>query len=53
MSCILAMIHITEKLEHTLAQLGLELLYSVFQPEADKAAEGFFGDQEPTSAEVE
>jgi hypothetical protein len=53
MSYILAMIHITEQLECTVAQLGRELLYLLLKPEADKAAEGFFRDQEPTSAEVE
>lgn len=58
MFCILAMIHITEKLERTLAQLGAEIMYACFKPGADQAQadEGFFDpfwDSETTSAEVE
>jgi hypothetical protein len=58
MSCILAMIHITEKLECTLAQLGAEIMYACFRPGADQAQadDGLFdpfGDPESTSAEVE
>jgi hypothetical protein len=37
--------------DQQLARLGFEILYSIFKPAADKAAEGFFGDPDAVVAE--